>query len=282
MIQCVYRYVGISFYLEVVMFIETVKNSGKDYLRLVNSIRVENKDGYKVSQKKVILNIGYLTRFDDGLPDYIGRLKKSFKAGIPLIPSLEPYCSKQTPLEEYVFRYTEGDPACIGHPKIFSHMLIERILEELGLMAFFSSYKNFTKIQYNVYSFVKLIVFGRILNPASKQATLRQNNDYYSPVLDADHNPDNIYDSLSFVADNHGKIIRRMNTNLVKKAKRNPKIIYYDVTNFYYEIEDPDNDEVDEDGTVLIEGLRKKGVSKEKRDQPIVQMGLFMDIDNAR
>ena len=42
------------------MFIELVKNSGKDYLRLVNSIRVKNKDGYKVSQKKVILSIGSL------------------------------------------------------------------------------------------------------------------------------------------------------------------------------------------------------------------------------
>jgi len=159
-------------------------------------------------------------------------------------------------------------------------MLIERILEELGLMAFFSSYKNFTKIQYNVYSFVKLMVLGRILNPASKLATIRQNNDYYSPILDASHNPDNIYDTLDFVADNHSKIIRRMNTNLVKKAKRNPEVVFYDVTNFYYEIEDPDDDETDEDGTVLVEGLRKKGVSKEKRDQPIVQMGLFMD-DNG-
>ena len=259
------------------MFIDVNRNNGKPYLRLVNAVRIENNDGYKVSRKVVVLNIGFLGKFDDGQPNYVERLRKSFRAGMPLIPSLEPYCSRQAPLEEYVFRYTEGDPACIGHPKIFSHMLIERILEELGLMAFFSSYKNFTKIQYNLYSFVKLIVFGRMLNPASKSATVRQNNDYYGSVLDAGHNPDNIFDTLDFVADNHGKIIRRMNTNLVKKAKRNPKIVFYDVTNFYYEIEDPDEDEVDEDGTVVVEGLRKKGVSKEKRDQPIVQMGLFMD-----
>ena len=56
------------------MFIETVKNSGKDYLRLVSSIRVENKDGYKVSQKKVILNIDPLARYDDGKPNYLERL----------------------------------------------------------------------------------------------------------------------------------------------------------------------------------------------------------------
>jgi transposase len=261
------------------MFIDLFNNNGKEYLRLVNSIRVENSLGKKVSQKQAVLNIGSLDKFDDGKPDYVKRLRASFKAGRPLIDFIEPYCSKHAPLEKYVFRYTEGDPACIGHPKIFSHLLIERILEELGLMAFFSSYKNFTKIRYNVYSFVKLVIFGRILSPASKSATVRQNDDYYSSVLDADHNPDNIYDTLSFVAGNHGKIIRRMNTNLVKKAERNPKIVFYDVTNFYYEIEDPDDDETDEDGTVLAEGLRKKGVSKEKRNQPIVQMGLFMDDD---
>ena len=59
------------------MFIEAVQNNGKQYLRLVQSIRVKNKAGMKVSQKKVILNIGPLDRFDDGQPDYVDRLKKS-------------------------------------------------------------------------------------------------------------------------------------------------------------------------------------------------------------
>ena len=262
------------------MFIDVSRNNGKPYLRLVNSIRVKNSEGYKVSQKQVVRNIGFLDKYDDGKPDFISRLRKSFRAGKPLIDFLEPFCSKYATLEHYNFSYTEGDTTCFGHPKLFSHMLMERILEELGLMAFFSSYKNFTKIQYNAYSFAKLMIFGRLLNPASKLATLRQNDDYYNPILDTDHNPDNIYDALSFIADNHDKIIRRMNTNLVKKAKRNPEIIFYDVTNFYYEIENPDDDEIDEDGMVLTKGLRKMGVCKEEKKQPIVQMGLFMD-DNG-
>jgi len=157
-------------------------------------------------------------------------------------------------------------------------MLMERIIEELGLLNFFSAYKGFTKLQYDVYGFAKLMIFGRVLNPASKLATVKQNNDYYSPILDEGFNPDNIYDTLTFIADNHDKIIRRMNTNLVKKASRRPEIIYYDVTNFYYHIEDPDEDIIDEEsGIVLEQGLRKMGVCKEKLKQPIVQMGLFMD-----
>ena len=260
------------------MFLEVVQNNGNKYIRLVQSVRVTNKSGYKVSQKKVVKNIGPLDRFNDGQPDYVERLKKSFKAGNPLIPDLLPYCSESRQVQTYRFSISEGSPDCFGHPKLFSHILLERILEELGLNTFFSSYKNFTKIRFDVYGFAKLLIFGRLLNPASKCATVRQNKDYYDPVL-GDHNPDNVYDTLDFIYDNKDKIIRRINTNLVKKAGRSPEIIYYDVTNFYFEIEDPDEDILDEEGNIIKKGLRKMGVCKEERKLPIVQMGLFMDDD---
>lgn len=258
------------------MFIEKIKNNGKDYLRLVHAVRKPNKNGVMVSTKQVLLNIGPLDRFDDGLPDYLNRLKKSFKAGVPLIPDLEPFCSSTKPAQTYQFSFNEGSPDCFGHPKLFSYILLERILEELGLNTFFSSYKGFTKLQYDVYGFAKLLIFERLLNPSSKCSTIRQNNDYYEPIL-ANHNPDNVYDTLDFIFDNKDKIIRRINTSLVKKAGRSPEIIYYDVTNFYFEINEPDEDTFDEEGNVIEKGLRKMGVCKEERKLPIVQMGLFMD-----
>ena len=260
------------------MFIDVFTNIyGQKYLRLVESIRVKNDSGKKVSQKKMIKHIGPLKDFDDGKPDYIERLRNSFRAGQPFIESLEPYCCKYNPIQKYNFNFTEGDPACFGEPKLVSHLLIERIIEELGLHTFFRSYKNFTKIKFNLYSFFKLMVTGRILNPTSKLATTKQNEDYYESVLDKNHNPDNIYDTLTFIASNHDKIIRRINTNIVKKMNRNPEIVFYDVTNFYYEIENPDDDIFDDDGEILEKGLRKMGVSKENRKSPIVQMGLLMD-----
>ena len=153
---------------------------------------------------------------------------------------------------------------------------MERILEELGLNTFFSSYKGFTKLRYDVYGFARLLIFGRLLNPASKYVTVRQNEDYYEPIL-KDFNPDNVYDTLDFIAGNKDRIIRRINTSLVKKARRSPEIIYYDVTNFYFEIGDPDEDILDEEGNIIEKGQRKMGVCKEERRLPIVQMGLFMD-----
>ena len=258
------------------MFIDVSDNNGKPYLKLAESIRVENANGKKVSRKKIIKSIGPLDRYDDGQPDYLGRLRRSFRAGQPLIPALEPYCIKESPREKYTFTFDEGNPNCAGNTKIYSHLLLERIIEELGLRSFFGTYKGLTKIEYDVYGFARLLIIGRLLNPASKIATVRQNEDYYEKIL-SDFNPDNVYDTLGFIAENKDKIIRRINTNLVKKARRHPEIVYYDVTNFYFEIEGPDDDELDEKGEVCETGLRKMGVSKENRKQPIVQMGLFMD-----
>ena len=253
------------------MYVESFKNNGIPYLRLVRNDRVTNKKGIKTSTKTVVLNIGPLSRFDDGLPDFVGRLKKSFKAGQPLIPLLLPYCESTPPAETYQFSIKEGSPDCFGHPRLFSHVLLERILEELGLNTFFSSYKGFTKLQCDVYGFAKLLFFGRLLNPASKSATVRQNGDYYEPVL-GPHNPDNVFDTLDFLFANKDRIIRRINSSLVKKARRSPEVIYYDVTNFYFEIGAPDEDILDEEGNVLEKGQRKNGVCKEERKLPIVQM----------
>lgn len=261
------------------MYVERFKNNGIDYLRLVQSNRVTNSKGIKTARKKVILNIGPLSKFDDGKPDYIERLKKSFKAGNPIISSLEKYCDANSIQVIHKFTIAEGSPDCFGNPKICSNILLERILEEIGLRNLFSSYKGFSKIQYDIYGFAKLLIFGRLLNPASKSSTIKQNDDYYIPVLD-NFNPDNVYDTLDFIFQNKDKIIKRINTNLVKKANRSPKIIYYDVTNFYFEIENPDDDILDENGEIVEKGLRKNGVCKEERKLPIVQMGLFMD-DNG-
>jgi transposase len=261
------------------MFVDISKNNGKDYIRLAESKRVLNGRGQKVSSKTVVLNVGPLDRFDDGRPNYVERLRESYKAGAPLIPALLPYCEGAAPREKYTLTFEEGDPECVGDPKLFAHALLGRIFEELGLYNLFSTYKGFTKIEYDVCGFARLLVFGRLLNPASKIATTRQNKDYHDAPLVDGFNPDNVYDTLDFIAENKDRIIRRINTSLVKKARRRMEIIYYDVTNFYFETEGPDDDEPDENGGTARKGLRKMGVSKENRKQPIVQMGLFMDED---
>lgn len=88
------------------VYIEKCTNNGTQYLRLVESYRSPNSKGIKVAKKKLIYNIGPLSRYDDGKPDYISRLKESFKSGSPIIESLKPFCSKKQPLEHYSLEYT--------------------------------------------------------------------------------------------------------------------------------------------------------------------------------
>lgn len=258
------------------MYIDIFKNNGTEYIRLRESYRTKTAEGKVAIRKRTICNIGPLSKFDDGQPDYLERLRESFRLGNPLIPELTEYTGKKPPIEKYSIRLQEGDPECVGHPQLYSHVFLDKLFDELGLEDFFRSYKGFSKIQYDVLNFVRLLVYGRMLNPDSKMATLEQNDDYYTPLL-KNFNKYNVYDTLDFIYENKEKIIRRMNTALVKKWHRNPEIIFYDVTNFFFEIEDPDEDVLDEYGNVIEKGFRKIGVSKENRKQPIVQMGLFMD-----
>lgn len=248
------------------MYIEKCTNNGTSYLRLVESYRAPNSKGVKVAKKKLILNIGPLSKFDDGQPDYINRLKESFKNGCPLIPSLLPYCEKKQPLEKYKLEYTEGDPYLIGSPKLYSHSLLERIIEELGLVELFRGYKSIYNIEFDLLGFVRLLIYGRILNPASKIATVSQNDDYYNPIINSPYEY-NVYDTLDFIYKYRKTIFNKLNKFMINKFNRKSDLVFYDVTNFYFETEDPD----DEDG------IRQMGVSKENRKLPIVQMGMFMD-----
>ena len=242
---------------------------------MVESQRYTNSKGVRTVRKKSIYNIGPLKKYDDGLPDYVQRLKTSFKNGTPLIKELQPYCSSQPIREKYSLDIFEGDPDCIGHPKLFSHCLIERILEELGLISFMTRYKQLTHYEFDLVGFFRLLIYGRILNPASKIKTVSQNDDYYQPIVKKLYEY-NIYDTLDFLYDYKKSIINRINKSLIRSFHRTTNIVFYDVTNFYFEIEHPDDDEEDDEGNIT-KGLRKMGVSKEERRLPIVQMGLFMD-----
>ena len=69
------------------MHIDCRNNNGSPYLVVMESYSV-NVEGVRKNRKRVIRNIGPLSRFDDGKPDYVKRLKKSFLEGVPIIESL--------------------------------------------------------------------------------------------------------------------------------------------------------------------------------------------------
>ena len=258
------------------MFVEQCKNNGVPYLRLVQSYRVEDSQGRKVSRKKTILNIGPLSRFDDGKPDFVQRLKDSYKEGKPIIDLLLPYIEEPV-AKKHVITFEDGDMSCIGNPKLVSPILLDRLFVQLGLDKLCATLKHSLGLSYDLTGFIRLLIFGRILQPASKWETAQQNAQYFAPLADTTY-PYHIYDALDVLAEYKEQFIHRMHSSICKTVGRSSTHIYYDVTNFFFEIEKPDPNEDIGDG--VQKGLRQKGVSKENRKEPIVQMGMFLD-DNG-
>ena len=79
--------------------------------------------------------------------------------------------------EVYDIRLYEGTDVCVSHPKLIANLLLEKILSELDLDQLIRSYKNIYRHNFDVYGYFKALLFGRILNPASKIATVKQNED---------------------------------------------------------------------------------------------------------
>ena len=164
------------------MYVEKFSNNGTPYLRLVQSKRVPNKNGVKMPKKTVVFNIGPLSRFDDGKPDYLQRLKDSFKAGNPIIPSLKPYAQEQeAPKEKVTITFEQGSEACIAHPKKAAPIILDALLQELGLDSLCATIKHAEGLSFDIAGLLRLLLFGRILSPASKMATVRQAADYFVP-----------------------------------------------------------------------------------------------------
>ena len=174
------------------MHIELANNNGTKYLKLARCHRGTNSKGKKTILKQTVLNIGPLSRYDDGRPDYLVRLRESFKAGKPLIKALEPYVEGATK-SRVTITFEEGDAKCLGEPKRMAATILDPIFRALGLDELFASIKFSSKIGYDLTGIVRLLTYGRILEPASKSATMEQNGKYFRPLVSST-NDDNEMD----------------------------------------------------------------------------------------
>lgn len=117
-------------------------------------------------------------------------------------------------------------------------------------------------------------MFGRVLCPDTKVKTFEERSRYAFNVASSDSLIE-VYQALDCPAEKLQAIQKRMNHKIASSIGRNTEICFYDVTNYYFEIEQSDEDILDKDGKVIQKGFRKRGVSKEKKSEPIAQMELF-------
>ena len=266
------------------MYLDCFKNYGKPYLRIVHNFY--HTDNGKLKQRRVTLkNLGLLSNYDDGKPDLLKRLREQFKNGE--LVDLSQF--DLTKIQKEKDTIPVKDINLKLNPKNIGYLLLNQMYHNLGIDVFLNRIKSDSKIEYDLNGLTKLLIFERILNPQSKKKTFENKNRYLFPVTTSEDLND-VYKTLDVLNENSKKIQNRMNTRIKNSSiGRVTDLTYYDVTNYYFETMYGDDDvyELDENNEIVKDekgqpvivqkGFRKKGVSKEGKKEPIVQMGLFID-----
>lgn len=154
------------------------------------------------------------------------------------------------------------------------YFYLQKIYNDLKLKVFFDNISKDRKYVFNANDINRFLTFDRILAPKSKYAALGDLANFYENLNFAYHD---VLRFMDILADNYDSYLSHLYENSENIVKRDTSICYYDCTNYYFEIEQSDDDIIDEKTGDIIPGFRKYGISKEHRPNPIVQMGLFMD-----
>ena len=230
---------------------QSVRKNGRVYLSIEKSYR----DKAGKPRAKTVQSLGYLDVLEKKYDDPIAHFKEvarkmtedeNLKRKVTLSINMDEKLSPET-----------------DDRKNFGYAAILKIYHELGLHRFFNNRARNESFKFNTNSIMILLVISRLLSPGSKKKAFEEKGRYFERF---NFSLADVYRALSHYAKIAKGLQRFLHESITEKYGRDTKTIYYDVTNFYFEIDEPDK-------------MRKFGPSKEKRPNPIVQMGLAMDAD---
>ncbi len=241
------------------------KDGSKTYM-IYNTNRIA---GTKNSYKSVLVNkFNSKDLADKGIADadahvaaYIESLKEQMYA--------EKEAAKATleiPLNTVL---NKEDNKCIN----LGYAVYSRIYHALELDNLINMRRQHTDAEYNANQILQHLIYSRCLDPASKLSTWENRGIFYDQIANRsgesskDYTLDSVYYCMDDILTWRKDIITQMDRMIRKKYGRKNTVLFYDVTNYFFE-RDEDDDE---------KGLRARGVSKEHRPEPIIQMGMFMD-----
>ena len=143
------------------------------------------------------------------------------------------------------------------------YLFLQKIYYDLGINHICNDIKNKYQFHYDLNNILSNLIYSRIIYPSSKLKTLEVSKNF---LEQPNFTYNDILRSLEVLAKESDFIQSELYKNSLKYSKRNDKVLFYDCTNYYFEIEDEDD-------------FRKYGKSKEHRPNPIIGMGLFLDGD---
>ena len=143
------------------------------------------------------------------------------------------------------------------------YLFLQKICSELRMDNICRNIRNHHKFSYDFQAILTDLIYTRILAPSSKLSSYKYCHSLLEPPK---YSLQDLYRALSVLAEESDFIQEELYKNSNFIHPRNSRILYYDCTNYYFEIEAED-------------GIKKYGKSKEHRPNPIITMGLFMDAD---
>lgn len=244
------------------MFVKKSISNGRTFLVYAQGYRKNGKVKHKTIEK-----IGYLDDLKQLYDDPIAHFKEVAKQ------------KNKEDIKEYTIKNLNTkiiDNSSMS--KNLGYVAIRKIYQELGLEYFFKEKNKNLKAQYDLNKIFSLLVYSRILYPGSKKETFDKRERFFEDFEGFDL--DDIYRSLDYFTQ-YKEDIESLLWNATKDSyKRNTDNLYYDCTNYYFEINYNDTDLVDEEGNIIEKNYRKRGPEKNHRPDPIVEMGLLMDSTN--
>ena len=235
--------------------VQKKNREGKIYIYLVESYRVGDK-----VRKRTLKSYGQLDVLEAKEPGIYERLRADAKAGL----LEEDYETKLEIILDLKKTITADD-------KNYGWKILADIYHMLNISKV--TRKIDTRMKANLDKILQFLVYQRVLNPGSKIDAYTRQNDLWGNWDFKEHD---MYRSLDVFEKVKEDIQLTMHQAITSNIGRVATLVFYDVTNYYFET---DIDDLDDDEDESRKGLRKRGASKEYRPKPIVQMGLFMDMN---
>jgi transposase len=224
------------------------RKDGRIYLSIAQSYRDQKR-----TRTKTISSLGYVDELENKHPDPIAHFTQ-------VVAQMNEKHREETAPVAVLIDPTENLKEG-QRRKNLGFAALSHIYHELGLASLFAHISKKTSSRFNLNAIVKLLVYERILDPGSKRRALSGAAGYFEnfAFTEAD-----LYRALDEMAGAAERVQRYLHKNVSGLYGRDTDILYYDVTNYYFESD-------------VVDDLRKKGVNKAHTPDPIVQMGLLID-----
>ncbi len=234
------------------MFLKKDKRpNGRVYLSIVEGYR--DPKTKKPKQRKV-KSLGYLDDLEKEYDDPISHFSLLTKQ------MTEEVKNKELPLD-FSFSPNETIDPSVVLRKNLGFSVLSYFYHKLRINNFFINRQRNLSIDYSLNNIFQMLVYFRVLDPCSKKSSFENMDDYF---LDFNFGINDVYRALDYFNFYKDDLLLHIHEMVRMTYGRDTSNVYYDVTNYYFEIKEPDD-------------FRKKGISKEHRPNPIIQMGLLMD-----